>query len=474
MKTKLVLYLASIFLLAALAPTGGKARTIKVKSDIMVDEAGRVVMLRGVNAGGRSKFPPFFPFDPGDDFEAALEVYADAVADMGFNVVRLLIIYEAAEPVRGEYDQAYLDRYDLMVRAFAGRGILVVIDGHQDLYSRRFHGDGFPDWTLPEKYRGREQTHDRKVWNVGYFTRPVLVSLQRFWSNKDNIRDGHVEFYRYLAERYRDEPAVIGFEPFNEPMPGWKGYLDYRGFHRDLYEYYERVAAAVQGVDAGYLVFADICAIENTGTINAGRPRPKINNLVLAPHYYDLGTFGRSLSKGGDMPVMRAGIGRHLKLARHWNVPVIFTEYGVSPGFMEAPIYIDELYSIFDDEFISGTFWEASISGETWNHEDTSIFTPSGEVRKNAMPLCRPYPRRTAGIPLQLKYSREEGSFSYSYEPDHAIQSPTLIYLPPDLGKGEVTVTGAAWSYNEGSRVMAVQPDASGGNVTIEAIESGD
>jgi len=67
-----------------------------------VDNAGREVILRGVNAGGRSKLPPFFPFEPVPDFNTALEKYADGIQSMGFNVVRLLIIYEAAEPTRGK------------------------------------------------------------------------------------------------------------------------------------------------------------------------------------------------------------------------------------------------------------------------------------------------------------------------------------------------------------------------------------
>ena len=99
-----------------------------------VDSSGREVILRGVNAGGRSKLPPFFPFEPVPDFDTALEKYADGIQAMGFNVVRLLIIYEAAEPVRGKYDEGYLKKYDQMVSAFAKRGVYVFVDAHQDLF----------------------------------------------------------------------------------------------------------------------------------------------------------------------------------------------------------------------------------------------------------------------------------------------------------------------------------------------------
>lgn len=469
MMKRSVLLIALFCLVASALAAGGNgpSRALGTDGPAFVDQEGRRVILRGVNAGGRSKFPPFLPFDPGDDFEAALETYADGVAAMGFNVVRLLVIYEAAEPVRGTYDQAYLSQYDAMVRAFAKRGIYVIVDGHQDLFSRRFHGDGFPDWAIAERYRGREQTVEQKMWNVIYFTRPVLSSLQGLWSDRDGVQRSNVEFYGMLAERYKEEKAVIGFEPINEPMPGWKGLINYPGFHRDLYKYYQRVAEAVQSVDPGYMFFADICALENPGTWNPWRPRPKIDNLVLAPHYYDLGTFGMSLSPGGDKPVMAAGIGRHLKLARHWDVPAVFTEYGVSPGSEDAPAYIGKLYSIFDDRFVSGTFWEASMSAEQWNFEDTSIFTPEGELRPNAAALDRPYPTFTAGVPIELKYCPKEKTFVYRYSPDPSIAAPTGIYLP--AGLETIEVEGGDWSRAPDGKVLLITPAAGSKEVRIQA-----
>ncbi len=129
----------------------GADLTLSTSGSRFVDAYGREVILRGANAGMRSKMPPFLPFDPEPDFETALEAYVDAFEEMGFNVVRLLIIWEAAEPERGRYDEEYLSRYDRMVEEFTSRGVRVIVDGHQDIVSRRFCGDGFPDWALARR-----------------------------------------------------------------------------------------------------------------------------------------------------------------------------------------------------------------------------------------------------------------------------------------------------------------------------------
>src|SRR5580698_5064030 len=66
------------------------------------DDLGRVRIFRGANVSGRSKLPPFLPFDD--------PTYFDPLAAWGWNAVRLLVMWEALEPDRGVYDDAYLGK----------------------------------------------------------------------------------------------------------------------------------------------------------------------------------------------------------------------------------------------------------------------------------------------------------------------------------------------------------------------------
>jgi endoglycosylceramidase len=434
---------------------------IRPEGGRLIDEAGREIILRGVNAGGRSKTPPFYPFDPEPDFDTALTRYADGITYLGFNVVRLLVIYEAAEPGRGQYDEVYLKKYDAMVRAFANRGIYVIVDSHQDLFNRRFCGDGFPDWVIREKYRDRPTRADCRIWNVHYFTPWVLDSFNRLYENQDGVRDSYAAFFKMLAERYKDEPAVIGFEPMNEPMPGSHGYAHYNKWYAELFALYEAVGDAVHAADPRYLIFADLCPLENQGAWSVRRPRPRIANLVLAPHYYDLGTFSLSIGKALERRSIRFGVSRDLKLGRAWNAPVLFTEYGISPLFPDAPDYINMLYSAFDADAVSGTFWEASMSGINWNQENTSLFEADGELRPNSLALDRPYPRAVAGTIESFSFDPASARFELRFSEDPGISRPTELRLParfyPNGPRIELTPPGES-SYDPGTGTLRIPP----------------
>ncbi len=427
--------------MASGAGNSEKLSVLRADQNRLKDGEGREVILRGVNTGGRSKMPPFFPFDPEPDFETALNKYADRVQSLGFNVVRLLVIYEAGEPARGKYDQDYLQKYDAMVEAFARRGIYIIIDSHQDLYSRRLCGDGLPDWALPEKYQNDPAHADCRLWSLRYFTNPVASTADRFWSNADGVQDSYAAFFRMLAERYKNEPAVIGFEPINEPFPGWSGMAHYSEWNQEhLFRLDQKVAKAVQSADPRYLILVDLCPLENQGAWNPRMTKPEINNLVLAPHYYDPGTFGIPFGKAGQQKLIRRGLTRDRALGDFWNSPALLTEYGISPLFKSAPSYINKLYGTIDQLLLSGTFWEASISKTVWNLENTSIFEPDGSLRPGALALDRPYPRAVSGKIDKFSFDPETGELELGWRENPELKSPTEIYLPERIYGGEPSI----------------------------------
>jgi len=122
---------------------------------LLRDALARDVVMRGVNAGGRSKFSPFMPFhvDPEADL-ATVRTAADAhfarMRPWGLDAVRLTFSWEALEPSKGQIDERYLDRYEAVVDAAWAAGVRVIVDMHQDIYASPLCGDGFPPWTLTD------------------------------------------------------------------------------------------------------------------------------------------------------------------------------------------------------------------------------------------------------------------------------------------------------------------------------------
>jgi len=73
----------------------------------------------------------------------------ERLSNYGFNIVRLTVTWEAvmhAGP--GIIDHEYLQYLSDLVDVACAYGIYVVMDPHQDVWSRMTGGDGAPEWTL--------------------------------------------------------------------------------------------------------------------------------------------------------------------------------------------------------------------------------------------------------------------------------------------------------------------------------------
>jgi endoglycosylceramidase len=64
------------------------------------------------------------------------------------NVIRLYVAWEGVEPVRGQYNMTYLQELKGVVERCNRFNIAVILDAHQDVLSRFFCGEGFPDWAV--------------------------------------------------------------------------------------------------------------------------------------------------------------------------------------------------------------------------------------------------------------------------------------------------------------------------------------
>ena len=71
---------------------------------------------------------------------------ARLMASMGYNIIRLGVLWAGLEPELGQYNMTYLDQVIIIVDTAEKYGLHPVLDMHQDVFNRRFCGNGVPDW----------------------------------------------------------------------------------------------------------------------------------------------------------------------------------------------------------------------------------------------------------------------------------------------------------------------------------------
>jgi len=245
---------------------------ITIRGAHFVDEHGRTVMLRGVNLGGSSKLPRVpdgathrregfldhrgvsfvgrpFPLEEAEEHFRRLRSW-------GLTFLRLLVTWEAIEHAGpGRYDERYLDYLHALISKAAEHGLSVLVDPHQDMWSRWTGGDGAPGWTLEVAgfdlsrldETGAAITHQvhgdpfpRMIWptNSGKLAAATMFTL--FFGGNDfaprttvdgepiqEYLQGHyVAAVAVVAARLRGLPNVLGYDTLNEPLPGYIGWKD--------------------------------------------------------------------------------------------------------------------------------------------------------------------------------------------------------------------------------------------------------
>ncbi|MBI4616555.1 MAG: cellulase family glycosylhydrolase [Planctomycetes bacterium] len=394
----------------SLAARGQEPGPLSTRGPWLVDDEGRVVILHGANASNRSKSPPFEP----DLAEGDTERWQK----MGFSVVRLLVLWEGVEPERGRYDDGYLARIGRAIDRFGGAGVRVILDMHQDLWSRHlFGGDGAPEWAVEKgPYK------PLAPWWLNYDSPAVRANFDRFWTSAD-LQEHYALAWERVAKSLGTHPAVIGYDLMNEPHPGTARPGE---FERERYvPWLARLADRLQAITPDRIVFLEPVTLNPTPIhLYAGLAGPR---RVWAPHYYDP-LVETTMAYRSPFPA-RVAIGLFSRRALAAGFPLFFGEWGMVQGWDRSADYVRDMASLFD-RYRAGWCWWA------WDREDGAGFgllAADGSLGPAGKWLVRAYPLATAGTPRSWRCDPAAGTFEMTWTNDSAIQLPTEIVLPPDV-----------------------------------------
>jgi endoglycosylceramidase len=436
------------------------ARLTTTAQGRLLDAQGRDVAMRGLNTGGRSKFSPFLPFtvdDPADldAVRASADEYFGRMPAWGLDAVRMPFSWEALEPTPGRYDSAYLARYEVMLDSAWAHGLRVIVDFHQDVYASPFCGDGFPPWSIPTP-DPPPPTHDCPQWFVGYYTSDgVRESFDRFWSDADGLRGQYEAMWLTMVDAVGDHPAVVGFEPINEP--GWGTMDDLDAFKADVLQpFFTDMAVQLRAAAPDVLVFYGDPGADSTGT--GSHFRPDGEGLVYAPHRYDSTLlFGGAWSGIDPTPALRSAA----TFGADNGVPVTIGEFGYADGAEGGGEWLGIVMDVVDERRMSATLWEYSTSTELWNSEDLSVTDADGSERAILDAYVRPWVPAVAGAGIDVRWDGQAEELDASWTAADGVTEvivPTRRF-PTGPESIELQGAGACWTWDgERGRLRVTAP----------------
>lgn len=393
------------------------------------DSRGRVVLLRGINTSGDSKVPYFMPLKNKD--------LLDPLPEWGINTLRLLFTWEAYEPARCNYEESYLQYYEQVVEWAEEYGLYVIVDFHQDAFSRYNIGgcgEGFPEWAVYSEVPRAEPDNGEACEGWGtemIFNTDHHKTWEHFHKDTEGAKSRYLNMVASVAERMSKHENIIGYELINEP---W-------GTDDELVTFYNQTGTAIRSRHPNAILFVPPHALVSSGSAN-NMDKPNLGNMVYSPHFYDAFVILFDAWLGSDPAGSLNGMADK---AEDWGVPMLLGEYGGPAETSNIEGYMDALYDWLNDGFHHGTqwnytpTWRADIK-DGWNAEDLSIVDDSGNLRPNFRP--RAYPQAIAGTPIN--FSEDENQLNLSWQHDSS-KGQTLVYIPAGFTEGkQLATTGGA------------------------------
>ena len=471
----------------------------------IADDQGRMVLIHAATPASLLEFggTPTNTIDPSayaggqcpqqlprSTYPPLCEADISAMAQMGFNAIRLPLSWSLLEPERRQFNTTYMDRIAQVVDWARMHEMYVIVDMHQNAYSH-FVGagpevdlgsdSGAPRWaTITDGFPSRVYSKQREL------NPAVLEATTNFWYDRNGIQDDYIATVAYLAKRFRDDPVVAGYGVYNEPLLGWTlppGFEDLL-----LFPFYRRVIDAITGIHDGapcwsgffmpapcgyrdlgvrdnrHLIFLDTGLLREVTDFptHLGLPVSSYPNVVLALHAYThIYTFDAILLHqkvadatypwGGYEPSYVSAV----REARAMDAALVVTEFSNNPAddglILSAQLLEQEKYRL------GYAFWPWKETGAGgWG-----VYNPAGcLLMSRDRLLARVYPRATSDPNLTFHYDPSDGSFAmHAHGRDG--EPSTVVYIPPEV-TGEVGfdggVRGAVSAEPDGSRLVLASP----------------
>jgi endoglycosylceramidase len=438
---------AVMVLTVAATPAGASGMIPSLTAD-----PGRTLILHGLNTSSSSKDVSGLPWIKQEDVVRERR-------DLGSNAVRYLIQWKNVEPRPGAYDETYLDQVARRLAWYRQEGINVILDMHQDVYGPaacKGAGNGAPSWAT---FTDGLACTPQSPWVLTYLQPAVLRAYDNLWNNTGKhpeLAERYAAMWKHVAQRFRNDPAVLGYDLMNEPFGGSRQFGFFEG--PVLTPFYQRVVDQIRSVDAKNWIFLEPQSLGPNQGLDSSLGKVKGSRLVLAPHFYpgavDLGGAYTGSTKALVKVEFAAWKNNMTRLARKNGWPLWIGEVGaMSMDVPGAPDYTRDWLKLTEDLAIGWSYWSNDLSGDRTGVDtgvgplDETGLTEVGEI------LARPYARAVAGTPTSISYAGNALTVSWTRT---SATGPTEIWFPGTTTPRVTTTDRYAW--DAATRTLRVFP----------------
>jgi endoglucanase len=366
---------------------------LKSQNGQIVTVAGQPVRLRGWNIGGWLNMEDFINGFVGAEhnlratmsrilgkeksqffFNRLLDQFfteedVKAMATLGANVIRIPFNYRHFEQDTQpfEYLEAGFRRLDAAMDWCTKYGIYVILDFH-----------ALQGWHNPDWHSDNAHVH-------------ILLYQHKLF------QDRFVSLWKEMAKRYKDHPALAGYDLMNEPCTRVQ-YDDYDSPYYDwnaLNAVHRKAAQAIRDIDSKHILFLEG---DNFACEYDGLDVTFDDNIVVSTHNYMAPTGGGKPYPGEidglywNRDIVAAELGMHsgTRLALKHHKPIFVGEFGTwYAGYPEAIAYraaaLDDQLGVFDSAGVHWAIW-------TWkdiNSMGSFNLDPNSEYVKTIQPLIK-------------------------------------------------------------------------------------
>jgi endoglycosylceramidase len=471
----------------------------------ILDSSGREVLLKGVNVDGlvdyyQSGLAVPYPTSPRAYSSGACPADDSAVEGvdvcrydfsqlipLGYDAIRLNISWSLLEPTPGTVDSVYLNRIAQVVGWAKSAGIYVVIDMHQDAWSKYIYTA--PGETCAPPLQAIRGFDGAPVWaskhvmpvcalnGVRELDLAVQEDFQKLYDDAaapDGV--GLQEHYAHavlaLAERFHEDPTVAGYEIINEPSPGFNaipGEVD----ATELFPFYakviDHVVSSVPGFRQLFFIEPNVerDVTDHSAIVTPWSAYSSYPNVVYAPHVYT-GTFtlDQQVTSTRFFP-SEGGYQSAISDAKALGLPLWIGEFGNNPE--NDATLLRTSYELEDRYGVGGTLW---LWKENANDVNRAVFwgvygppfPPGTPQPLRVLYTSRAYPLYTAGDEKSFAYDPSSASFSLNAEsppvPVGARNLASVIFVPKAVS-ASIVATGARLRTvlrADGSRIVYAYP----------------